>query len=157
MKKTKLPFYRFSQKVKYHLGRVLSFSSLPFLLSGGMQSCETFNPEYVVTIKYDPVEMPGIDMWLVNKYLSEGFYDKVVIVMIPNEDSRYFSTDKWHTVTNNLLDVYVAGNGCQHVGSHGEVIVKKIIPETSRDSIGIRYEDARLLECHYITITEREK
>ena len=147
-------FFSFRQK-GYRLRRMIPC----FLLTvvPVFHSCEMFDSEMIVTIKYDPVEMYGIDMALVYKYLSEGYYDKVVIVMLPNENSRYFNAEKWHKVTNNLLDVYVAGNGFQHVGSQGEIIVEKEIPEGSRDSIGIRYEDARLLECHYIKIIERGK
>lgn len=147
-------FFSFRQK-GYRLRRMIPC----FLLTVAplFHSCEMFESEYVATIKYDPVEMHGIDMALVYKYLSEGYYDKVVIVVLPNEGSRYFNADKWHNVTNNILDVYTAGNGVQRVGSHGEIIVEKKIPENSRDSIGIRYEDAGLLECHYITITERGK
>lgn len=146
----------FSFKYKnYRLRRIIPY----FLLAVApvFHSCEMFDSEYVATIEYDPVDMPGIDMNLVYKYLSEGYYDKVVIVMLPNDSSRYFNADKWHAVTNNVLDVYNIGNGVRRVGSRGEIIVAKKIPEDSRDSIGIRYEDSRLLEYHYITITERGK
>ena len=120
------------------------------------KSCSLFEVHETVTINYDPVETPYIDMGLVYKYLEEDYYDKIVISVIPNEGSKDFRPEKFHAITNNIMDVFLAGRGYEHVESHGEIIVNKIITD-KKDSIGINYEDAFLLEGHSIKIIERGK